>query len=165
MQRTAPQCHTLQHTTKHCNTQGPALPWHILDTSQVHCNSLQHTATHCNALRHLVIHCNTLKNTATYKALRSPRIFWILLVYTAPHYNTLHHTAPHYNVLQHTAPHYRPCWQFRDPGNFQIRASVLRENVRVWTPSVLGRLVEQSAHCVAQIRGGGVDFDIRQWGV
>ena len=35
-------------------------------TSQTHCNTLQHTAAHCNTLQHFVIHCVTLEHTATH---------------------------------------------------------------------------------------------------
>jgi len=46
-------------------------PW-----TQVHCDTLQHTATHCYTLLHTATHCYTL-------------------LHTAIHFNTMPHTAPH----------------------------------------------------------------------
>ena len=53
----------------------------------IHCNTLQHTATHCNTLHHTASHCTTLHHTAT-------------------HCNTLQYSTTHCNALQHTAIFY-----------------------------------------------------------
>ena len=38
----------------------------IFNACQLHCNTLQHTATHCNALQRTATHCNKLHHTATH---------------------------------------------------------------------------------------------------
>jgi len=46
----------------------------VLDDSycvlDIHCNTLQHTATHCNTLQHTATHCNTLQHTTT-------NVYWV----------------------------------------------------------------------------------------
>jgi len=49
-------CDTLQHTATHC---------HTLQHTATHCNTLQHTATRCNMLQHAATRCNTLQHAAT----------------------------------------------------------------------------------------------------
>jgi len=85
-------CNTLQHTATHCNT---------LQHTAAHCNTLQHTATHGNTLQHTATHCNTLQHTATH---------CITVRHTATHCNTLQHTATACNNLQHPATtHWTHC--------------------------------------------------------
>ena len=43
---------------------GPSNEISVEDFLQVHCNTLQHTATHCNTLQHTATHCSTLQHTA-----------------------------------------------------------------------------------------------------
>jgi len=45
-------CITVQHTATHCNT---------LQLTALSCNTPQHTATHCNTLQHTATRCNTLQ--------------------------------------------------------------------------------------------------------
>jgi len=36
------------------------------ESTDTHCNTLQHIAAHCNTLLHIAIHCNTLQHAATH---------------------------------------------------------------------------------------------------
>jgi hypothetical protein len=115
-------CNTLQHIATHCNTlwgcrmlgaffiailiQVIALILCILEysrnktISQVHCNTLQHTATHCNTLQHTATHCQTHRHTSTQHTVKQDVA--CTLQDTATLCNTLQHTAAHCQTHKHT---------------------------------------------------------------
>ena len=66
---------------------------------EVHCDTLQHTATHCNTLQYTATHCNTLQQRY-FSIKRVMRTSTLTTRYTATHCDTLQHTATHCNTLQ-----------------------------------------------------------------
>ena len=140
-----------QHTATCCNTDsdngvmGAALPSKLcamhfysqysatrcntLQRTEIHCNSLQHTAprifaleilrnvvlyaAHHNELQqiekeqNIAIQCTTLQFTTMLcgTCLHSCTSRHKIMIHTATHCNTLQHTATHCNTLQRTATH------------------------------------------------------------
>jgi len=73
---------------------------------EIHCNTLQHTATHCNTLQHTATHCSTLQHTAAYcSTLQHAAAHCSTLQHTTTHCNTLSHSATHCHTPQHTTTH------------------------------------------------------------
>jgi len=67
------------------------------ESTETHCNTLQHTTTHYNTLQHTATHCNkTLQDTRHQRQCES-----CTLQHTATHCNTLQHTATHCNSRTH----------------------------------------------------------------
>ena len=104
----------LKRTATHCNTQAA---WKLAVEAahasieglweamlQVHCNTLQRTATHRNTLQHTAAYCNTLKHIVTpCKTLHHVATRCNILLRTTTHCTMLQHTAPRCNTLQHIA--------------------------------------------------------------
>jgi len=74
--------------------------------TNMHCNTLQHTATHCNTLQHTATHYKVSEQAESSEATgKHTAIHYNTLQHTTARCSTLHHSAPHCNMMQHTVTH------------------------------------------------------------
>jgi len=98
---TATRYNSLQHATIHCNTHA-VLHIHTAthgssSIPDIHCITLQRTATHYNILQHTCSTPYSLQRSATHTATHTATL---ATTYCNTHCNTYCNT--HYNMLQHT---------------------------------------------------------------
>jgi len=67
-----------------------------VQSPQVHCNTLQHTATHCKTLQHTATHCNTYTATHT---LQQTVVFMCCVCWYVYPSASLQHTGEHHDAF------------------------------------------------------------------